>query len=250
MSSSKVKPTIDELFALLKNTSIPTVLVEGKDDIILYRRIEDDLDDIGIDMLPAGNKDAVLELRRRINSDPILAPVAFVVDKDLWVHFGGNEELPDVITTEGYSIENDIFIDGELLNLMDRNEIESFHAELYKFIHWYALAVTRSRNGGSQSYRESPHKVLDDSVFYDEATQLAEYEAYPQEFFNSIYNHYGSHLRGKSLFAMLVRQLSNSERRTKFSVHQLMEIGASRKGERYNKIKERIRELFIESETA
>lgn len=68
MSSSKPRPSVDELFALLKKTTIPTILVEGKDDIIIYRRIEDDLDDIGVDMLPAGNKGSVLELREKIKN--------------------------------------------------------------------------------------------------------------------------------------------------------------------------------------
>ncbi|ELW9533095.1 TPA: DUF4435 domain-containing protein [Enterobacter roggenkampii] len=241
MSSSKVRPTIDELFALLKNTSIPTILVEGKDDIVFYRRIENDLDDIGIDMLPAGNKWSVLQLRERIINDPITAPVAFVVDKDLWVYFGSDEGFDDVITTEGYSIENDIFIDGELLNLMSVEEVELFNEELQRFVHWFALAVDRSQRGSELSYRETPFRVLNDIEFYNSSIQLSEAEQYPQEFFNLIYENYGSHLRGKSLFSLLVRQLSHPERRTKFGVNQLMEIGAARKGERYVTIRDKIR---------
>ncbi|EIX7436655.1 DUF4435 domain-containing protein [Escherichia coli] len=247
MSSSKVRPTTDELFSLLKNTSIPTILVEGKDDIIFYRRIENDLDDIGIDMLPAGNKLAVLELRERIKNEPISAPVAFVVDKDLWVYFGCGDDFPDVITTEGYSIENDIFIDGELLNLMSKEELESFNSELQKFSHWYALTVTRSQQGSNLSYRETPYRVLNDNEFYDAGTLLFEEEQYPEEFFNLIYNQYGKLLRGKSLFALLVRQLSRPSRRTKFSVNQLMEIGASRKGKHYVMIRDKIREAITAS---
>lgn len=248
MSSSKVRPTTDELFALLKNTSIPTILVEGKDDIVFYRRIESDLDDIGIDMLPAGNKGAVLELREKIKNEPISAPVAFVVDKDLWVYFGYEEELSDVITTEGYSIENDIFIDGELLGLMSREEIKKFNMELLRFTRWYALTVTRSQQGSQLSYRETPFKVLNDTEFYDTAIQLLEEEQYPEEFFQQIHNEYARFLRGKSLFALLVRQLSHSQRMTKFSVNQLMEFGASRKGEHYIKIREKIRQAITISE--
>ncbi|MFW3571229.1 DUF4435 domain-containing protein [Kosakonia cowanii] len=248
MISSKTRPTIDELFALLKNTSIPTILVEGQDDIIFYRRIENDLDDIGIDMLPAGNKWAVLELRNRIKNEPLLAPIAFVVDKDLWVYFGNEENFHDVITTDGYSIENDIFIDGELIDLMSREELESFNTELVKFLRWYALTVTRSQRGLSLSYRETAFKVLNDSDFYNSSTQLLDGEEYPEDFYNLIYNDYGRFLRGKSLFALLVRQLSRPERRTKFGVNQLMEIGAARKGERYITIRERIREVIMASD--
>jgi hypothetical protein len=244
MTTSKARPTVDELFALLKNTSIPTILVEGRDDIVFYRRIESDLDDIGIDMLPAGNKWAVLQLRERIKNEPISAPVAFVVDKDLWVYYGPEEGLDDVIMTEGYSIENDIFIDGGLLELMSGDEVETFNSELRKFVHWYALTVSRSQSGNELSYRETPHRVLNDNEFYNSSVELAEAEQYPQQFFNMIHDDFGRFLRGKSLFALMVRQLSRPERRTKFGVNQLMEIGASRKGERYVMIREKIRQAI------
>ncbi|WP_308538763.1 DUF4435 domain-containing protein [uncultured Pantoea sp.] len=244
MCSSKVRPTIDELYALLKNTTIPTILVEGKDDIVFYRRIENDLEDIGIDMLPAGNKWTVLELRERIKSEPINAPIAFVVDKDLWVYFGCNEDLSDVITTDGYSIENDIFIDGEILNLMSNDEIDRFNEELRKFLHWYALTLARSQKGMDVSFRETPHKVLNDSEFYQTAIQLSAEEQYPEEFFEMIHGQYGKLLRGKSLFSLIVRQLSHPDRRTKFGVNQLMEVGAARKGERYAMIRDKIRQAI------
>lgn len=244
MCSSKARPTVDELYALLKNTTIPTILVEGKDDIVFYRRIENDLEDIGIDMLPAGNKWAVLELRERIKSEPINAPIAFVVDKDLWVYFGCDDDLNDVITTDGYSIENDIFIDGELLGLMSNEEIGKFNDELRKFSHWYALTLTRSQQGLDVSFRETPYRVLNDSDFYNTATQLLENELYPEEFFELVYSQYGKLLRGKSLFALIVRQLSRPDRRTKFGVNQLMEVGAARRGERYVMIRDKIRQAI------
>lgn len=244
MCSSKVRPTVDELFALLKNTTIPTVLVEGKDDIVFYRRLENDLEDIGIDMLPAGNKGAVLALRERIKNEPVDAPIAFVVDKDLWVYSECDESLNDVITTDGYSIENDIFIDGELLELMSHEELDQFNNELRKFSHWYALTLTRSQQGVNVSFRESPYRVLNDSDFYNTATQLLEDEHYPEEFFELIHSQYGKLLRGKSLFALIVRQLSHPDRRTKFSGNQLMEIGAARKGERYAMIRDKIRQAI------
>lgn len=244
MSSSKSRPTIDELYALLKKTTIPTILVEGIDDIVFYRRIEDDLEDIGIDMLPAGNKWTVLELRKRIKLEPIDAPIAFVVDKDLWVYFGCDEELNDVITTDGYSIENDIFIDGDIIGLMSNDEIDDFNSELRKFIHWYALTLTRSQRGLEVSFRETAHRVLNDDEFYNTSTLLDENENYPEDFFQKIHSQYGKLLRGKSLFHLIVRQLSHSNRKTKFSVNQLMEVGAARKGERYVMIRDKIRQAI------
>ena len=43
MEISRIDIEINELFATLKNSSIPTVLVEGNDDMIFYRRVEEEL---------------------------------------------------------------------------------------------------------------------------------------------------------------------------------------------------------------
>lgn len=140
-------PTVDELFATLKNSSMPTVIVEGRDDIVFYRKVEDELSDLGIDILSAGNKDKVLELREKILSENLSIPIAFIVDKDLWVNYGVPTEYQDsLITTNGYSIENDLFLDGDLLLLLDSDELLDFKDDLDVFIKWYALAINRHVN--------------------------------------------------------------------------------------------------------
>lgn len=243
MDESKREIAIDELLRTLKNSSLPTVLVEGKDDMIFYRRLEEDLYDLGVDILPAGNKDKVLEIREKIVSEGLSIPIAFIVDKDLWVNFGIPPEYQDdVITTNGYSIENDMFFDGELLTLLDKDEKEIFKIELEKFIRWYALAVDRNINSrfvvenNEYSYRNNPHQVLDENFLSRELTLIGE-EIYPEELYTSILNEYGMKLRGKSLFQLLTRQLSGQHRKTnKFGIHQLIEIGAARKGNNYQRL--------------
>lgn len=239
MRSEKARPTADEIYELLKRTSLPTVLVEGKDDIIFYRAVETELHDLGVDMLPAGNKDAVLEIRRKIKENPITAPVVFIVDKDLWVYGISThpDDLVDVITTTGYSIENDLFVDGELECFLQQEEIKKFKSELTIFLRWYALSIYRHMQGQASTFRTHAAKVLDDQEFYEREVALREGEEYPIELFESIQSNYGSLLRGKSLFALLVRQLSAKSRSIKFGVRQLMAIGAARKGAHFQKIK-------------
>lgn len=240
MKDDKRRPTPDELYELLKRSSLPTVLVEGKNDIIFYRKVEEELQELGVDMLPAGNKDAVLEVRRRIREDPISAPIVFVVDKDLWVHSEAPEvpDISDVITTEGYSVENDLFIDGELTALLSADEKLAFETELRKFLRWYALAVHRTLNGNSSAFRTHPGKILDDALHYAECLKLESNEAYPERFLDFLLENYPKLLRGKSLFALLHRQLSRKKRKTKFGESQLMEIGAARMGPNFQRIKQ------------
>jgi hypothetical protein len=237
--SSSIKPTVDELFYLLKKTSLPTVLVEGKNDIIFYRKIEEGLKSYGISMLPAGNKDAVLKLYERLSVENTQAEIVYIVDNDLWVHgaFGVETKPADVITTLGYSIENDLYHDGELENLLYDHERDAFFQELTKFLRWYALAVTRKAINDESEFRTHPSRVLDDPEFFHE---LEVGEDYPEDFSKELEADYSNLLRGKSLLALLQRQISSKQRDVKFSTKQLLSMSAARKGERYLRLLESI----------
>lgn len=244
MSASKPLPTTEELYALLKRSSLPTVLVEGKDDIIFYRKVEQELRDFNVDMLPAGNKGAVLELCKKISEKPVPSPTVFVVDNDLWVHGYAKPDVKydHVITTFGYSIENDLYMDGNLESLLNVDELKKFHEDLEKFTRWYALAVDRNMRGVISTFRTHPGKILDDEEYFSSEISLSEGEAYPDELLKTIRENYSNILRGKSLFALLMRELSSKKRDVKFSVKQLMEFGASRKGPNYQRMSATIRE--------
>jgi len=244
MSGGKARPTVDEIFAALEKSSLPTVIVEGVDDIVFYRRIEEDLSDIGIDMLPAGDKTSVLSLRNKIKQKGIKIPVAFVVDNDTWIYFGKPAGMNDVITTAGYSVENDLFLDGSLLSILDANELVKFHSEKNKFLHWFALAVNRYLTNPSVSYREHPNHILDDIAVYNREVKLNAGENYPQALFQKIDADFGSLLRGKSLYALLSRQLSRKNRPVKMGKNQLMEFASSRRGPNYQRMCSLIRNAF------
>lgn len=240
MNGNKAHPTVDELFELLKRTSLPTVLVEGKDDIIFYRAIEQELEEYGIDMLPAGNKYSVMEIRRRLKETSISAAIVYVVDNDLWVHAPPPPDVKDdlLICSSGYSVENDLYSDGELEKFLTPSELHVFKNELAQFLKWYALAVSRHLKGKTEnSFRTHPGKLLDDPDYFKQQLILQEGEEYPAEFLADISGKYHSILRGKSLFSLLLRRLSHKNRDIKFGGKQLMAIGAARKGENYSRIK-------------
>jgi hypothetical protein len=242
MAVNKPRPTVDELYQLLKRTTLPTILVEGQDDIVFYRKIEEALSELQVDVLPAGNKQAVLDLMDKLDQLSGTARFVYVVDKDLWVH-GVPKEFRThtrLVMTDGYSIENDLFADGDLESLLDKNEITSFQSEVQKFCSWYALALERTFSGGKGVFRTHPGKVLDDPEFYETETRLKKDEDSPKELYEQIVSNYQAMLRGKSLLAILHRQLSKDGRDVKFSGKQLMAFGGSRKGKKFDRLKDLI----------
>ena len=86
----KAQPTVDEIIALLKKTDLPTVVCEGSDDLIVYRRFEEHLSHIGVSILPAGGRENVLEVFERRGEIPTSVRLAFIADRDTWV----NTEIP------------------------------------------------------------------------------------------------------------------------------------------------------------
>ena len=99
--------TVDECVAALHRTYLPTVIVEGKDDMQIYQWTERRVGIQNANVLPVGGKETLLAVYERRNEYAHL-PVAFVADKDLWLFSGIPPDYPDIIWTEGYSIENDL----------------------------------------------------------------------------------------------------------------------------------------------
>lgn len=249
--------TKEEIIATIKHSSIPTVLVEGKDDIIFYRKLEEDeeLCDLGLSMLPAGSKNAVLSIKKEIDLWPDNNMVAYIVDQDIWVNFGVPDDINGVVLTKGYSIENDLFEDGNLFSLLEKEELKTFYSEKERFIGWYALTLSRNIQSKSQGqnqngkdkfcYKLHPGKVLDDNIFYTEQTRLYEKEEFPTHLYNDIKLNWCYKLRGKSLLALLMRQLTRPNRNTKHNERALMEFAACQKGSNYKRIVSELRKHFI-----
>lgn len=245
-------PTKKELLATIKRSLIPTVLVEGKDDIIFYRKLEEDeeLCDLGLSMLPAGSKNAVLSIKKEIDLWPDNNMVAYIVDQDIWVNFGVPDDINGVVLTKGYSIENDLIEDYDLSSLLAKDELKTFNSEKERFIKWYALALNRNKkgikldNGEEACYQVHPERVLNDD-FYTAQTNLYDNEEYPYSLYEDIKLNWRLKLRGKSLLALFLRQLSHRDRMPKHSNYSLMEHAVCKKGENYMRIVSALRERFV-----
>ena len=132
--------TVDEIVAYLSRSQLPTVVVEGKDDMRIYGWAEARVGNTKAYVLATGGRNTLLAVYQRRNEFANL-PVAFVADRDLWLFSEIPADYHDVIWTQGYSIENDLYTGAELEDLLDAHEVDEHQQVLYAIIEWFAFEV-------------------------------------------------------------------------------------------------------------
>lgn len=243
VAKQKTEPTIEELISTLNHSSLPTLVIEGKDDLIIFRRLEEQSENLSLSVLPVGGRNNVLALFDRLSEIRSNAQIAFVADLDLWVfsQIPPQYQSDKLIFTNGYSIENDAFRDANCISLLLDQEKQTFLQEVNIFVEWFALTVSRSPN-----FREldvHPNRILDDD---NERTRLMTTNAdedYPTALRDSIIADYSKYLRGKSLFDLFQRQMRN--RNVRHNRRSIMEIAAVSPGKYINSLFTRARDLIL-----
>ncbi|WP_097065693.1 hypothetical protein [Nitrosovibrio sp. Nv4] len=230
-SPAKVELDVEEIIALLKKTSLPTVIVEGSDDMIVYRRFEIRLAHLGISIFPVCGRKKVLDIFLRKSEIPADVKLVFVADQDTWVNTGvpAQYQSSQMVLTTGYSIENDVFMDGNLVSLLKGQEVAKFSSELESFVEWYSLALSRHLNGSNHLISLHPDHVLN-PVQRPALLALCAGEQYPDALRQQMLVDYQRLLRGKSLIALLVRNTNYKGRQPHHSDRALLEMVAVRPG--------------------
>ncbi|WP_136418591.1 DUF4435 domain-containing protein [Herbaspirillum sp. ST 5-3] len=243
---SKVEMTIDEIIATLVHSSLPTLIIEGSDDVIVYRRMEDVFSDIELSVMSVGGRENVLKIFQRIGDFKSHKKIAFIADRDTWLHTGVPASFISecMFITDGYSIENDIYRDGSLEKLLTKEEEEKFRNEIAQFIRWYALSLSRLLSGQPSSIDLYPGIILDDVEQYAVRTQLELGEMYPEELVTTLMQDYAKLVRGKSLFAVLGRQISYKRRRPRVHHEALLEVHSAAPGPLLQKLYMSVAQFF------
>lgn len=216
--------TVEEIVETLKRSSLTTVLVEGKDDVIIYRWLEDEIGITDASFLPCGGRDKLLQIYERRNEFSDIS-VIFVADRDAYVYINPPEEYEEIIWTNGYSIENDLYFGREIETLLSKEEKNTFTKSLNSFIEYYAFEVENLINGNEFNLRNHPQYVLCDikHEIKEEFLETINFKKAAPDLENKIKENYDVLIRGKTLFALLTRILSNKSRAIKHSKLSLME---------------------------
>ena len=217
--------TVDECVALLRRTDLQTVIVEGTDDMQIYQWAERRVGIQRANVLPVGGRETLLAVYKRRNEFAHL-PVAFVADKDLWLFSGIPPGYPDVIWTEGYSIENDLYAGASLENLLNTDEVDEHRQVLDSIVEWFAFEVEEYLAGREPRVDTHCNEIVPiDQTEMDQGFRTRRGFRPPnEELYRQIKDAYPLQLRGKSLFEVLVRFVNAPNRGTTYSTSALHEI--------------------------
>ena len=217
--------TEDVLVATLRRSRLPTVIVEGKDDMQIYQWAERRVGIQKANVLPVGGRETLLAVYKRRNEFAHL-PVAFVADRDLWLFSGIPPGYPDIIWTEGYSIENDLYADASLESLLTANEAAEHRQVLDLIIEWFAFEVEEYLAGREARVATHCNQVIPPGeTAMDQGFRNSRgFHPPNQTLHQQIKTAYQLQLRGKSLFEILIRFLNAPNRRPKYRMLALYEI--------------------------
>ena len=216
--------TLENLVVELRLSNKPNIIVEGKEDEIIYGKLVERLGRFDVGFFSAGSKDTLLHLYEELSEyenagDFRHAPVAFIADRDMWLFRGVPVRYGDIIWTEGYSIENDLYSNAKLRGRV--GNMAEYDQTLDSISMWFAYKVEEYLEKNPpppkkvfQSFRDEEHvrvgHHLNQIIPIGNTTLAPDLEFLPSdhEIVGNVRTAYHLQLRGKLLFQLLVRFLN------------------------------------------
>lgn len=152
--------TASEVVSTLRNSSLPTLIVEGRSDMVLYQAIEEMCFANSIDVMPVGSRTTLFEVHSR-RAEFSKTPVAFLADRDMFAFGSIPPEHSGIIFTSGYSIENDILAGGKAFRILSKKHVPLWSNVLSAMSQWFASVVHRYLNGEAVEYKQHPCQIVD-----------------------------------------------------------------------------------------
>lgn len=243
MASNKYL-TEDEIVSTLAHSSLPTLIVEGKDDMSVYRWIEEDCKET-FDIIQCQGRSVLFNIYKR-RTEYSNIKVVFVADKDIFVYSEIPKEYSGIIFTNGYSIENDLYYGRKIEELLSRSEINDFQKSIREFCRYYGDQVEKFRSGKDYKFCLTPCSILDSktNVLIIEKIEGGFSEP-SKETMLYLNKEYDVLIRGHSLFSLLFRIFSKRKEDPKYSHHQLFEICyKTMKSEMISNLQEKVLSAF------
>lgn len=227
-----VDMSVDEYLEVLKRSSLPTIITEGRDDYKIFRRMEREFSDIGVSLMPVGGKDKVIQIFNRRQEYGHIK-TAYIVDRDCWVFTSVPEGYDNnlIILTDGYSIENDLYRDGDIEDFLYGEEREKYYRDLDALVEWFSCTIKKYLNGEAIDLDIHPNRILDEEGKIKSPFQeFIDSISVEEDFRKHIRQEYKKFVRGKNLMALILRYLSHKNRDSKYSRANLIEMAMVKNG--------------------
>ena len=146
LSTARKDKYVNSLVNILKSSGQPTIVVSGGEGNV---NIIDKLvkhHDVKAKTMRIHKRDTLLSVYERRNEFFHL-PVAFVADQEMKLFTGNPERHTDIIWTQGYSLENDLYADADLEVLLEPHEVWRHQQVIKSTIDWFAFEVGEFLNG-------------------------------------------------------------------------------------------------------
>lgn len=202
---------IDSFVAQIERSNLYTIVIEGKDDRLVYNEFEEIYDEINcfVDVLPVGGRNTALGIFKKLKNTSHINRTIFIVDQDEWI-IKGKDPIYNharIVCTHGYSFENDIFIDGNLENDLKTKNPVVFNNELQTVLQWYALEMSRIlSNKPTLNLKMHIENLFNEAHIY---TVPQSGEIFPVTVFSRLESEYPQLLRGKTLLQFYLRVMNS-----------------------------------------
>ncbi len=210
------------------------VIVEGKTDKMIYWWVRDRFGTGNARVFYAGSISELLKIynqKTNLFEDRNIA-VAFMADRDLELLFCTNPQPDDIIWTEGYCIENDLYegyLKDHLEVLLERGEINQLQKIRDAVVEWFAFEyekfLERRLTSDTKVGTDLNDLVLQGSTRVD-YTFLNDrgFKKPDSNLVNRFKSEYNLRVAGKLLFQMLARFLGDSDRVKKYPGSQTYKL--------------------------
>lgn len=226
--SNRVTPSVQEIVSTLKRSSLPTLVIEGSDDVYIYRYLKSKLSSRLVSIQPCGGRNTLFKIHDR-KHEFADKNIVFIADKDSYRFDGVPDNRKDIIFTEGYCIENDIYHGSTIHDFIDDEDSTNFQLLRTLILRWYAFELERynAENNDNKTLEVSAHI----NVISPDNTQLCPrfverigFREPCAQTLELVASDYDLNVRGKQLFQMLSRFMSKKGRFSSFSDKNLVEI--------------------------
>ena len=217
---------VNKLVIDLKNTSLPTIVVEGKDNaniiekLIKHHGVKEFLGVKDVKVRDIPKRARLLSAYDRRREFVHILPVAFVADREMGLFTGIPERYADIIWTQGYSLENDLYADADLELLLEPHEIWRHQQVLNSTIEWFAFEVEEFLGGNPARVDFKLSEIVPQGEF-KLSKGFCQHRGFRQpsaELIQHIRERYQFLLPGNFLFQVLARFLSIRCRDFNFNV--------------------------------